>query len=748
MRIVCRTICVWVFFVGLLFPSSLRAQSHDYVTQADCKSAFPNCKIYLSARATESGREPQLAIDGLPVLPLDIQTEATGVVVAFALDEFVPGILRPGVSGQPRYVEFRQSAIDFFELTEQQGTLNHLWLAAYRTGESAPGEDTIRDFPAIINWVSDPQLNAFFNEVSIYETDPNKNAPVTPLYDLTRAIINEIDRSGAPNHFARHLIVYTDGFERIETLGLDEIIRLAQEKNIYIHTVMLGNGPVDFETVLRKIAEPTGGQFVRYQNPAELEPLWSRLMLDVNQTVITFPLPTINAREIQLTVNDQTERVQISLPLLQPPLINIIMPESAMNLDRIAAAEDSPLTEAEPKSIPLQVEITFPDNQGIIEERVRFVEYTIGNITRRQETPPFDRFMLPVDTLDSGEYTIRVRVDDAYTSIAESAPRSIRINVIRPTPIPPTPVPPTATPTVVIPKNPASDSRTEPGGSAELGDDSVAKVSGEAEPPVRVESSTTDSTTNSPTSGAGDSTQLDSENGDTTSIDTEALGNQIGSAEEILQRVNQLWDQAGIYGWVAIAAMILLILLLLFLRIQRRSQTRGGLAFSSDPPLYGDQTEPEDSTEPASEAFPVATLVLVRGEGDLPQSIPLYRQQFEYAQENQWSVGRSYQENETVIDSRRVSKVHATITEQNGRFRIRDEGSSGGTFITSGTTRVRKRLEPLVVTPIYDSDVINFNSIAYRFEVDKGESIFADTEPDLGFETTHRFNSGDRRHDH
>ena len=155
---------------------------------------------------------------------------------------------------------------------------------------------------------------------------------------------------------------------------------------------------------------------------------------------------------------------------------------------------------------------------------------------------------------------------------------------------------------------------------------------------------------------------------------------------------------------------------------------------TSDPP-NNDITEPEDATEPATEAFPAATLVYMRGEGDVPKEISLHRQHLGAHHPNKWSIGRSYQESDEVIESRRISRLHATITEQNGRFMLRDEGSSGGTYITSGKTRIRRRLEALVPMPLEDGDTVNFNSVAYRFDVDRSEFYEAITEPDYGDQT-------------
>ena len=180
---------------------------------------------------------------------------------------------------------------------------------------------------------------------------------------------------------------------------------------------------------------------------------------------------------------------------------------------------------------------------------------------------------------------------------------------------------------------------------------------------------------------------------------------------------------------IPVIGVILLVLIFLQIRSVRQTDTSKHFTDPDDP--YFDLSQFEDATMPASNAFPVATLVFVRGEGNLPKEIPLERRQVDGGQSNQWSIGRSYGASDKVIDSRRISRLHATIVDQDGHFVIQDEGSSGGTFITSSATRVRRQLEPLVPTPIQDSDIINFNSIAYRFELDRSEDYSDLSSPDV-----------------
>jgi pSer/pThr/pTyr-binding forkhead associated (FHA) protein len=151
----------------------------------------------------------------------------------------------------------------------------------------------------------------------------------------------------------------------------------------------------------------------------------------------------------------------------------------------------------------------------------------------------------------------------------------------------------------------------------------------------------------------------------------------------------------------------------LLYRSFRKDPTDRKVEWSSEP--VGDEgTEPEeDGTEPfvGMEVFPVAGLVLERGGGELPAKIELYQQERGQAP-NQWKVGRSRQYSDIIIHSKRVSRLHATILEQNGQFRLRDEGSAGGTYLN------KRRLEPQMPEVLAHGDLINFNIIAYRFMIE------------------------------
>jgi len=110
-----------------------------------------------------------------------------------------------------------------------------------------------------------------------------------------------------------------------------------------------------------------------------------------------------------------------------------------------------------------------------------------------------------------------------------------------------------------------------------------------------------------------------------------------------------------------------------------------------------------------------AHLIYEDGGDHLPRKIPI-----EGGREIR--IGRRDLYCDLIIDDRRISKLHATIFEQADGFYIRDDGSSGGTFVNQRKLGVSDHKQPLK-----DGDIINFNAVAYRFELTKDDDD--QTEP-------------------
>ncbi|MEZ4713875.1 MAG: winged helix-turn-helix domain-containing protein [Caldilineaceae bacterium] len=83
-------------------------------------------------------------------------------------------------------------------------------------------------------------------------------------------------------------------------------------------------------------------------------------------------------------------------------------------------------------------------------------------------------------------------------------------------------------------------------------------------------------------------------------------------------------------------------------------------------------------------------------------------------------IGRNANMADWVIMDRRVSRWHATLFLDHNTFYIRDENSTGHTFLSrpaaDGSVN-RTRLSPRANVPLESGDILHFNTVSYRFEV-------------------------------
>ena len=173
---------------------------------------------------------------------------------------------------------------------------------------------------------------------------------------------------------------------------------------------------------------------------------------------------------------------------------------------------------------------------------------------------------------------------------------------------------------------------------------------------------------------------------------------------------------------LSLAALLLALgMLLLAFVLWRRRRRQGEL----DDPLFAlmddydettdaDAHPAEDYTEPDVNIFPPAVLTYVRGGAHLPQELALYDLRLGGPGENEIKVGRSSDycsyPTDHVLEDKRLSRWHATVLCEEGDFFLRDEGSSGGTYVN------RKRLRARQPQKLEHGDIINFNTLTYRFE--------------------------------
>lgn len=111
-----------------------------------------------------------------------------------------------------------------------------------------------------------------------------------------------------------------------------------------------------------------------------------------------------------------------------------------------------------------------------------------------------------------------------------------------------------------------------------------------------------------------------------------------------------------------------------------------------------------------------AYLAYSSGGAHLPQKLPVDG-------DEPIRIGRKKSSCELILDDRRVSRLHSTISPVDGDFYIRDEGSAGGTFVN------HKKLGAIDNQKLYHNDIINFNEVEYRFEVPSQTEVQGNAMP-------------------
>lgn len=147
---------------------------------------------------------------------------------------------------------------------------------------------------------------------------------------------------------------------------------------------------------------------------------------------------------------------------------------------------------------------------------------------------------------------------------------------------------------------------------------------------------------------------------------------------------------------------------------------RNGTYLLKSTPLYSDRTVPEGVSErltPFPSSLPVARLVRESPETHLPKTITLQDGQAHSLRVG-IKIGRNSQQCEIVLHDQRISRLHATIFAAQGQFYLRDEQSTGHTYLVqeNGDREERHQLDPHVAVPLADGDVLCFNTVAYRFD--------------------------------
>lgn len=405
---------------------------------------YPNVKLYVDGQNLPTGLSElpvQLLENGKEVSITENETIAQGIQTALVLD--ASGSMQdPGVTGKRRYEEV-QAVIERLVI---EGYLDHVvdWLSAY-----APNQEG--EVVSIQDWTQDH--NAVRNELYLYQYPPTGVA--TPLFNLVYFALDRFEESKVPSHLSRSIVLFSDGDIGESSLRFDDAVERAVKANVVIHTIMLGEGNAETIGNMSRLATLTGGEYIQVTSDEALDPLWQKIVGERDQRLLSYRSQLAQPREVSVlaTLEDgdsiQTVRGFPTVGV-ENVEVEITKPAGEFVINKKAPAHDTPLQELEPTEIDIQLTLAWPDEFS--RELVQ-VEYVINDITQIRSEAPFDRISFPIETLDSGRYTIRATATDELGLESEARPFSFEVEVERP----PAPLPPTSEPPAVSVPLPGSE---------------------------------------------------------------------------------------------------------------------------------------------------------------------------------------------------------------------------------------------------------------------------------------------------
>lgn len=541
------------------------------------------------------------------------EVKRAGNQVAFVFDAS-NNVRFPGITNAPRIQEVKDAIDRLSKASLFDDELD--WLTFIALGDNA--------VPRVIGpeldapW-EDYDYQAIWNSVILYE--PAQGAAITPLNDLIRFSVQQFGDPDLPRFQQRHIVVFSDGTDIVSVLESEQVVGLANDQNIRIHTVQLGNAGQGPERTLKQLSSLTGGSYVSLASPEAIDTVGDAIAATTEQKVLTYrsQLPTPGeVRVVASLPNNRTIEASASAPAVNvlPSSVFLLQPVEGSVVQRSGATWDSTLDSLAPASLPVQVAIQWPDGRA---RSVQRLEIEIGGKTTIVSSPPFDEVIeVPIPLLGMGDYTVRVRAIDELGLAGQSDPVRISVTEVRP---------PTPTPTVTPSPTPNATATAAAVARAN------AQATSEAKTQVKI-------------------TEI------------------VGSNEDLTRRLEQL-------SWATIASAALAIFALGFAIYVLSSRERRKRATEIVTGTLRSVTEPfmRSGRKGSVGGGSRAQLALVENGGtpSMPTTISL--------QGGSVRIGRDPAVASIVLDDRRISRFHCQIHEETGGYRILDEGSTSGTYV-------------------------------------------------------------------
>lgn len=700
-------------------------QSSIWITKVDT-SEYPNVRVFVSGNnlpADIATLPVTLRENGVERSIESNEKETVGVQIALLLDS-ARAIANPGSTGDPQYVEAGLAAR---RLVSESVSKN--WLSPETDWLTAIAYTSGAQVKVLKEWTRDHQAAAD----SLYTFNPATEnlARRTGLFDLLFYSARSFGDS-SPAETAgknRAIVIFSDGFDSVSTTQLGDL-SLASAQPIPVHTVMVGPDVAAQRQNLQRLALLTGGTFAQLRTGLQdVDPIWEAIAKTREQQVLTYRSQESQLREVSVSVRLPDGRtISASQPVpsvgVQKAQVRIDEPVNGQEIVREAPEYSTPLENLSNSELVIRTGIEWPNYP----RDIRKVEYeVVGAGTIERTEAPFDEPMIfPIPQLDSGTYSLRVRVTDELGMVGESNVTSFSVVVRRPPPPTATPnatatAAATATTQALLNAQATSEAKAAAAEStavaaAQAAAQGNAEVRATAEA-VRLTAEADRIAAQSTAEALGLAQEAAANAAATANAEATASAAEARATAEVLEgQLTATTIQVQRLSWVSIASIAVAVIALglaiyvLSNRDRRRRATEivTGTVKAVTQPFVRQRR-----------GKPLAKLVLVDSAGmpGIQATIPLR----EHATVR---IGRDPDLVNVALNHQQVSRLHCRITDDAaGGFRVLDEGGPSGTYVNDEDVGMHGRI-------LQPGDILAIGPIEYRFEIDSSDGRPSpDTEP-------------------
>jgi hypothetical protein len=378
---------------------------------------FPQIDVYVTAYTATGKRFPALFADMVDLFENGNQQSASiadtpqGTEVIFLLDA--------DPAAQSHWSDIRDAIGDYASISWMEEGLDYVTVIVANGTESETLVDRTQFHTAV--------ANAFINENGTYYEPPTM--PVTPLYDLIVDTLTDLDDESPRPGMYRALVVFSNGDLGGSTQTMDRVTALAQEKNVTLHTVWLGDS-TGGDQVLAQLAQGSSGQTFSFESASSLTPLWEILSSHRQQYTISYRSQVVasGTHSVRVEVSSVGDSRSFEITILNPA-VEITLPEPNTVIRRTRSGTSENVADYEPTTQAVKYAWTWPDQH---EREINLVQLRVNGAVQQQLdlTTSSDRNLVwNIAALAPGPYSLRVEVIDELGLTGQSAEIPVTIEI-------------------------------------------------------------------------------------------------------------------------------------------------------------------------------------------------------------------------------------------------------------------------------------------------------------------------------